>query len=522
MDARSRSNALVVPGLVALVVVGAVAVPLLGAIRTLGGGIAGTATVAVIALAVGVLVHGRAVWRAPILWFTVAFSVLFVARPMADRSLGDVERQFGISIGATYGRALGLCAVGLLAFVVGYLVAGGRPRRSLAPPDPPIEVVRARSRRAALVCGGLFLAFLALNGGPGLLLQFFRGRSVVTGTALQSSSGYLYTAPLWLYPLGLYIYLRERFAEPLPHRRRRPGFGIALMVASQIATVGVGDRSYFVPAALGFLVARQAARAKAPRVAAVLAVGAGLVVVGILLPLNYRANEVSGGRLGAAIEVTRDQLSSKPWLVPLQGQDTAMARNLAIEVGVIPQGVPYAKGRSYLAALARPVPRQVWPGKKPRSADEELNDVLLFRQLGIPAGFAFSFFGEPYYNGGLIGVVLVSALVGAVSRRFFEHTFRRGEPLRHSTLTLYAASLPMLIVYMRGGLGVDYQRHAFVTVPLIVVLALARAQAKRGRSRKAAYAGLVRSRSESRGVLVGQSSARSGSSHATPSSSAGS
>jgi hypothetical protein len=247
------------------------------------------------------------------------------------------------------------------------------------------------------------------------------------------------------------------------------------------------------------------------------------VIVGIILPLNYRANERSGGHLGTAIEVTREQLREKPWLVALQGQDTAMARNMAIEVRTVPAGLPYVYGRSYLGALARPVPRQLWPGSKPRSADEELNSALLFRELGIPAGFAFSFFGEPYYNGGVLGVVLVSALVGFGSRRFFEHTFRAGEPLRHSTLTLYAASLPMIIVYMRGGLGVDYQRHVFVTLPLLVVLRMARTAAqKRGRAAMLRNAGLARSRSDSRGALAGQSMARSGSSHATPSSSLGS
>jgi hypothetical protein len=69
----------------------------------------------------------------------------------------------------------------------------------------------------------------------------------------------------------------------------------------------------------------------------------------------------------------------------------------------VPARIPHAHGRTYLNALARPVPRALWPDK-PKAADTLLTARIWPRLAAIGGGFAFSLFGEPYLNFGLAGV----------------------------------------------------------------------------------------------------------------------
>lgn len=95
-------------------------------------------------------------------------------------------------------------------------------------------------------------------------------------------------------------------------------------------------------------------------------------------------------------------------------------------------------------------------------------------------GFAFSLFGEPFLNFGLPGIVLVSAIFGLAWRSLY--TWFTRNPSNPIVLAVYALSWPFLFVYMRGGIGVDYQRQVIVLVPVALIVLLARRSIKQALS----------------------------------------
>jgi oligosaccharide repeat unit polymerase len=152
------------------------------------------------------------------------------------------------------------------------------------------------------------------------------------------------------------------------------------------------------------------------------------------------------------------------------GADTAMVVNLAVEMQFVPEEISFKHGQTYLGALARPIPRALWPSK-PRAADTELTEKIFPTIARGGGGFSFSLFGEPFLNFGWLGVFLIPALLGVVWRALYVW-FQRA-PRNPSVIALYAVNWPFMVIYMRGGIGVDYQRQLIVVIPLLVAITLA-------------------------------------------------
>jgi hypothetical protein len=184
---------------------------------------------------------------------------------------------------------------------------------------------------------------------------------------------------------------------------------------------------------------------------------------GLTLPRQYRNTEAR------SVSVTEllvgDVLNPGQALQDFFTQsDTAMVDALAVELQFVPDSISYQFGRTYLEAASRPIPRAVWTDK-PRAAETQLMATIWPQLATGGVQFYFSVFGEPYLNLGLVGVIVVSTLFGLFWRALYAWFARA--PANPFVIVFFALSWPFLLVYVRGGIGADYQRHLIYLLPVL-------------------------------------------------------
>jgi hypothetical protein len=77
---------------------------------------------------------------------------------------------------------------------------------------------------------------------------------------------------------------------------------------------------------------------------------------------------------------------------------------------VYPEMLPYSYGGEHLDILTRPIPRAWWPGKPVGGYLNKLG--IIDANSGVTLGISPSLFGSFYQEGGIVGLVLLSALYG--------------------------------------------------------------------------------------------------------------
>ena len=139
----------------------------------------------------------------PIHLFALSFFVLFVVRPAFDLAgHRDPPLWFGYILDPTYRRALLVGIVGASGFYLGYWARVGihlGQRVGLPSGRWSQPTLRAYLLVAVLVSVLVLIVFVS-QVGIGSFLTLLKQRNY--GTDFQSTSGYLYTAPLWLTSLG--------------------------------------------------------------------------------------------------------------------------------------------------------------------------------------------------------------------------------------------------------------------------------------------------------------------------------
>lgn len=404
----------------------------------------------------------------PIYLFAFAYAVLFVIRPAVDLATqGESPVIVGYSVGPTYSLALLAGLIGAVSFYVGYSLKGGT-RLAEALPLPragaalgPVYLAVAITLIASLLLYGLFLREA---GGLAAASTILNGRSAQEQAALRGSSGYFYAGLLWLTGPGVVLLALAKRWISLPGIA---GFGLLLL--AQVTPFSSGDRSWTVPALCSVALVwylRRRRRPSVPALAGLMAIG---FTLGVVVPAEYRNVEVRTGTLqdtvGTAFTRPMDGVVEF-----FQGLDTAEVDDLAVELRFVPGIVGYRLGSTYVEAFTRPIPRTLWP-EKPREGDVQLMQVIWPEFARQHVGFAFSLFGEPFLNFGLPGIVLVSAIFGLAWRSLY--TWFTRNPSNPIVLAVYALSWPFLFVYMRGGIGVDYQRQLIVLLPVVLIVLVA-------------------------------------------------
>jgi len=400
----------------------------------------------------------------PVYLFAVSYAVLFAIRPAFDlTATGGIPLVAGRDPSAGYATALLIAIVGALAFYSGYYSRfGERIARRVPLPTRSLEAAALAVFAGVVVILGVaaYGAFLVTSGGISALSTLLLGRSADASSLLSQPLGYLYSGLQWLSSVGILL-----LAFSPSWRSRRALTGLVLLLVSQVMNVADGSRSWTLPVAAAVALLWYLRRGTRPAVRTIVALLAAAFVMGVLLPSAYR-NASSRPDTVAATVSNLNQATGDFFT----GGDTAMVADLAVAVQYIPQVIPYQLGTTYVEALTRPFPRALWPGK-PVAADTKLMDTIWPELHGV-VSFSFSGFSEPYMNLGIPGVAIFGLLFGTLWAALFRWLQRAAKsPFAQA---IFAVSLPFLLIYIRGGLGTDYQRQAILLGPILLGVLYAR------------------------------------------------
>jgi hypothetical protein len=130
----------------------------------------------------------------------------------------------------------------------------------------------------------------------------------------------------------------------------------------------------------------------------------------------------------------------------MKGGDVNMLDGFTMLMQVYPEFLPYGLGREHLEILMRPIPRSVWPGKPVGSWTQKLAVASGTDLYGT--GISPSLYGSFYGEGGVLGVILLSALYGWLFALYVNWANRFASLLRWMLRGVLIASLFAL---MRGG-----------------------------------------------------------------------
>jgi hypothetical protein len=147
-------------------------------------------------------------------------------------------------------------------------------------------------------------------------------------------------------------------------------------------------------------------------------------------------------------------------------------------------------GRTYLALITLPVPRQWWPAK-PGLADY-LIDISIPERPMSEAGMIATYLGESYANFGYIGAALIAYLLAYWLARAYFHAYRNNYfTVVHFAYLLIACNL--LLVYRDGLVSiVVFTFVNMMPLTLIVLLHLLRPKPKPRFNRALSASGLQR------------------------------
>jgi hypothetical protein len=126
-------------------------------------------------------------------------------------------------------------------------------------------------------------------------------------------------------------------------------------------------------------------------------------------------------------------------------QDQNMLDGFMMVLDVYPKYSDFQYGMEHLAILARPIPRQLWPGKPVGGYANRLglNDV----EAGT-VGISQTLYGSFYEEGGIIGIIIFCIIYGYLFARLIGYSEQYNSDIRWLIKgIIFASALPLL----RGG-----------------------------------------------------------------------
>ncbi|MFN8543924.1 MAG: endo-1,3-alpha-glucanase family glycosylhydrolase [Candidatus Binatia bacterium] len=421
----------------------------------------------------------------PLVVFAVCWGVMFVARPAAEVLRGElvyVRLTRIIHLGGAFTEALALGLAGAVAFTVVYEIGIGQ-RLAARLPSPPTRFSTRRTVVATLglaTIAGLALALFVVRAGVtnrSGLQQFLAGRSLEL-TEVQKGATFLAQTSLALVPATLALVAVAWNRRSLALWALVP----VLLALVLLRAVPVGSRMMLLPFAGGLVVYFYLARRRRPSLLQLVAVAVvGLVASHVLL-------RTRGAQLHAPLTIAEalSEAITDPGsvLAPLtSGGDTEMAPALAAVLQVVPEKIPFTYGAATVGdLLVRPIPRALWAGK-PLPPREKLIDALWPEEYwNHVANPEFSVLLTFYLDFGVVGVILGLAAYGILARAAFEYL--RRHPASTAVQLLYSLGLPFLVIALRDSPVDTINRAAFMWLPMLGILRVARLEpASRGSRR---------------------------------------
>lgn len=140
------------------------------------------------------------------------------------------------------------------------------------------------------------------------------------------------------------------------------------------------------------------------------------------------------------------------------------SRNLAILMENIPNHINFFYGKGILMDLGRAfIPGFIFPHTT--SSTIWFNEIFFPHFFQMGGGVGFSLVGVGYLNYGIVGVVILFAILGYLIKKLY---FNLNNPI---ILVIYANFLPLFIFALRGDLSVIIsQTLKHILLPIILVI----------------------------------------------------
>jgi hypothetical protein len=357
---------------------------------------------------------GLATWKFGawiLLWYGLTFGLATVMWSKPQPSPSD---QIAVS---SVLRALWLLAVGMTAWVIGYLAGPGQPLRRVA--GRGMAVVGGRRLgivRSLLTPWLLYLIGVAARIASSATTGQF-GYVGDPASALSSATGYgqilsdlSLLCPLAISAAALQVY-RERLSSA------RITLAVLFVVECAFGAAAGGKQS-FVIAILAAVIPMSAARYRLPKLAVIIGI---LIFLVIVIPFNqaYRT-AVRGGpatlstsqAIDVAPTILRQTLTSQSLLTVIPSSVTYLLQRVqeiegpAIILQRTPGQIPFNSPAQLMKApVVDMIPRAIWPGKPILSPGYEFGE----QYFGIPStnytAVAISPIGDLYRYGGWVPVI---------------------------------------------------------------------------------------------------------------------
>lgn len=438
-----------------------------------------------ILLAIGVTLVLPVIWRVaqrhfdpfePIVFFTLAYSVMFLVRPSAMLLMGDLvyERSSrAIDVSAKFTEMLAIALIGAVSFTVAYVLPIGRGI-ALKLRKPPKDFYTNTAVAGAMATAFIAVISFGLLGASSVGLAksislVLAGRSPELTAVIRGASSYLWYGSFLLVPSALVLMV-------VGHSRRRIGlvimasFVIALLI---LRAVPIGSRMLLLPLIGSLLAYYYVARMARPGLVTIIAFGA-IALFGSTLFLNLRSAQVRR-ELGAR-EVLLQIITTPARLFHpfITGADAEMAPVLVAALQIIPEELPHTYGGAVIGDLfVRPVPRQIW-SEKPLPPREKVIATLWPAEYAMgKANPEFSVLLYFYLDFGFIGVAIGMIIYGVLWRALYEY-YRMNETNIVAQL-LFTTSLPFVVIAVRDSPVDTLIRGIFIIFPILIIFRVASA-----------------------------------------------
>jgi glycosyltransferase involved in cell wall biosynthesis/O-antigen/teichoic acid export membrane protein len=359
-----------------------------------------------------------------------------------------------------FGETLLLAGAGGLACLAGLLLAAGRRR--------PRRGAPARLERRRLAQAARLLVIAGVAGAALAVLRFLVARragplSTATLQSFWHGGAYLILLAQFAIP-GFGLELSLRLADGEPRRRvLAPLVGLAAMMA---LSLGTGERGFLIEG--GLVVGAVAlAHRRSARLLVVPALLAGLLLLGV----TQAARDALHREGTLAPAAVARHLSPGDWVRLLENQFASFQWGADLDA----YGSRIHATNPLVALLAKPIPRQLDPGKPP-GLSQRFTEVVYPSAARVGVHFAVPLYAELAYAAGpageLAGLLVLGGLLGAGWRR----STRWPAAVRP---VARAGFLWGAFVLLRGDLSNSVPAAAAWLVPLAFVLWWARVASPR-------------------------------------------
>lgn len=281
--------------------------------------------------------------------------------------------------------------------------------------------------RPKVIWFGLFCLPLVIFARNNVQAQVASGRS-----AAFEVSSYLQQFPMVLLGIATLLLCLWKF-RGMPSLKEKIAT-IFILVAVANLTFGLSGRFQF----LGWLATSGIilSSSRKPKTRLLILALATFIGIGVF---------AVAGSLRGVEDGTVDQQAA--WGRFFSAEDANMLDGFALLKDAFPRLVPFRWGMAHLEILMRPIPRAIW-SEKPVGGGYLAAVGLVDPNTGATLGFSPTFYGDFYSEGGLLGILVLAPLYGAVfaaiiQRSVWVHPF--------AGILMRATLCSSLVPLLRGG-----------------------------------------------------------------------